>query len=238
MSDYLNVNNKVVLITGDSYDLEYSIAEELALEDARIVILSADEQKAEELTILIDDEYSTDPMYQWVDLNDEDSVENAIGTIEELYGQFNLIVNTGDRGSNEVLLDCLSTRNIYPLFQISKISDDNNHFDLKDKVVVVTGVSGRIGKAVADLFASEGASLVLFSDNEDKILEYVERYDEDNVDVNYIITNLDNQDSIRESLEEVLDSYDCIDFLVNASGMGENKNVVDALRSLDKTPLF
>ena len=238
MSEDFSMTNKVVLITGDNYDLSYQIAEEFALEDARIVILSSNEEKAEEIALLLDNEYSIDPMYQRVDLDDEESVEDAIRSIEALYEKVDVIVNTGERGSNEVLLDCLSVRNIYPLFQISKISSDDYHFDMENKVAVVTGASGRIGKDVAQRFASEGAKIVLFSDNEDKLLEDVRRYQNSGVDADYYVTNLDEAENIKESLEAVIYSSGSIDYLANTAGMGENKNIVDELVKLDLKPLF
>jgi FlaA1/EpsC-like NDP-sugar epimerase len=47
------------------------------------------------------------------------------------------------------LIDRLSTRNIYPLFQISKIGDDEDYFDMEDKLAVITGASGPIGVEIA-----------------------------------------------------------------------------------------
>jgi len=137
------------------------------------------------------------------------------------------------------LIDRLSTRNIYPLFQISKIGDDEDYFDMEDKLVVITGASGPIGVEIAKKFAVEGANLMLISDNIDKLNEnvliYKDRYE---VSVDYMINTLDDEADVKDWLSSIVDAYGEIDFLVNAAGMGENKIVVDGLVSLDKSPLF
>jgi NAD(P)-dependent dehydrogenase (short-subunit alcohol dehydrogenase family) len=43
MSDYFDMEDKIVLITGDDFNIIDAIAEEFALEDARIALFSSDE---------------------------------------------------------------------------------------------------------------------------------------------------------------------------------------------------
>ena len=239
MSGYFDMQDKIILITGDDFNIIDAIAEEFALEDARIALFSSDEDNCHRLSDSLKDEYDIDVIYYIVDLNDENNVEDAIKYVEKTFGKINILANTALRGSNEVLIDRLSTRNIYPLFQISKIGDDEDYFDMEDKLVVITGASGPIGVEIAKKFAVEGANLMLISDNIDKLNEnvliYKDRYD---VSVDYIINTLDDEADVKDWLSSIVDAYGEIDFLVNAAGMGENKIVVDGLVSLDKSPLF
>lgn len=239
MSDYFDLQDKIILITGDDFNLITPIAEEFALEDARIVLFSSDEDNCQRISDSLIEEYSVDVIYSIVDLNDENSVENALDYIESRFGKIDILVNTALRGSNEVLIDRLSTRNIYPLFQISKIGYDEDLFDVEDKLAVITGASGPIGSEIAQKFAVEGARLMLISDNHDKLKEDIQNYESIyDVSVDYMINSLDDEANVKDSLASIIDAYDNIDFLVNAAGMGENKIVVDGLLSLDKAPLF
>ena len=49
------------------------------------------------------------------------------------------------------------------------------NIDLSDKVAVITGASQGIGKAIAEVFAEAGASLILLSRNESKLKENQKR---------------------------------------------------------------
>ena len=238
MADYFNMEDNVVMITGDAFDLGLQIAEEFALDDAKISLFSSIEENSREMLSILQEEYDIDVIYSVMDLDDEDSVEEGLKKVEDTFGKMDVLVNTALRGSNELLIDRLSTRSIYPLFQISKISEDEDPFEMEDKVVVITGASGRIGTEIAQKFAVEGAKLVLFSDNEEQLREDVERYGNSGVEADYAVTYLNDENSIREGLETALDSFGGIDYLVNAAGIGENKNVVDQLIALDMTPVF
>ena len=238
MSDYFNMEDNVVMITGDVFDLNLQIAEEFALDDAKISLFSSVEENSQKMVNILQEEYDIDVIYSVMDLDDEDSVENGLKKVEDIFGNMDILVNTALRGSNELLIDRLSVRGIYPLFQISKISEDEDPFDMEDKVVVITGASGRIGAEIAQKFALEGAKLVLFSDNEEQLQEDVKNYEKSGVEATYIVTYLDDDNNIKESLESVLSSFGRLDYLVNAAGIGENKNVVDQLIALDMSPVF
>ena len=238
MADYFNMEDKVVLITGDSSDLGLQIAEEFELDDSKIAFFSSIDERSQKMANVIQEEYDIEVTHSAVDLEDEFSVETGIQKVEDTFGEVEILVNTALRGSNELLIDRLSVRNIYPLFQISKISEDEDPFDMENKVAVVTGASGRIGVEIAQKFAVEGAKLILFSDDEEKLQEDVKSFEKSGVEAEYMVTYLDDDNSIKESLKSVLDSHGKIDYLVNAAGMGENKGVVDQLIALDIPPVF
>ena len=58
------------------------------------------------------------------------------------------------------------------------------------------------------------------------------------VDASYHLTFLEDEKSIEDTLKSIIDSHETIDFLINATGMGQNKDVVDKLVSLDMSPIF
>lgn len=239
MADYFNVEDKVILLTGNTFDLDLQIAEEFALEDAKIAIFSKDADNCEKIAEILEDEYDIEVISSFMDLEDENSVEKGIQKVEDTLGKIDIVVNTALRGSNELLMDRLSTRNIYPLFQISKITEDENVFNMEEKVSIVTGASGYLGADIAQKFAVEGATLVLFSDDEEKLKEDAVRYEKSyDIETSFSVVDLDDENNIKECIENVLNEYDRVDYLVNAAGMGENKNIVDQLITLDKSPLF
>lgn len=237
MTEYLNIEDKTVLITGDNLELSLKIAEEFALGDARIAV-TTNQENYEKISQYISEEYDVEVLHTPMDLNNENSVELSLQKVENNLGEVNILVNTGLRGSNEVLIDRLSIRSIYPLFHINKISEDEDPFEKEDKIIVVTGAGGRIGHEIAHQYALEGAKLILLSDNEEQLKEDVEKYRQMGVDASYHLTFLEDEKSIEDMLKSIIDSHRTIDFLINAAGMGQNKDVVDKLVSLGMSPLF
>lgn len=237
MTEYMDIEEKTVLVTGDDPELLYKITDEFALEETHLA-LTTNYDNYKKIAQYIHDEYDLEVLHAPMNLDDEDSVEESLQKIEDTYGEVDILVNTGERESNEVLIDRLSTRSIYPLFHINKVTYAEDPFEKEDKTVVITGASGRIGEQIAQQYAREKSRLILLSDNEEQLKEDVKKYTRMGVEATYRLTFMEDEKSISESLESILDSYERIDFLVNAAGMGQNKDVVDKLVSMNLSPTF
>lgn len=90
--------------------------------------------------------------------------------------------------------------------------------NLENRVVVITGATGRLGKVVARLFAEQGASLALLSTNQDKL----DALDDDlQLPPERILTraaDLTNADAVRDSAEAVSAKFGRVDALIHLVG--------------------
>lgn len=91
---------------------------------------------------------------------------------------------------------------------------------LKDKVVVITGSSSGIGRAVAEAFANEGSKLVLNSrKNEEGGKELVEKVGKQ-VEALYIKADVSTSNGAKKLLDEATAKFGTIDVLINNAGDG------------------
>jgi len=87
-----------------------------------------------------------------------------------------------------------------------------------DKVVLITGPSGGIGKASAMDFAKEGAKLALASRSKDKLDKVAEEIRQYTNEVLVIPTDVSNQDEVNEMVSQVISRFGRIDYLFNNAG--------------------
>lgn len=91
---------------------------------------------------------------------------------------------------------------------------------LKDKIVIVTGASQGLGKAVAMEFANEGAHVFISSRNNDKLKAAAAEIKEKtgNKEVHHIVCDMKNEDQILSLVQRVVQSAGTIDVLINNAG--------------------
>ena len=93
-------------------------------------------------------------------------------------------------------------------------------FSLPDKVAIVTGGNGGIGKAIACGLAAAGANLTIVARNEGKTVEAVRDIQEEfGTQVLGITADVRQEGQIRSVATKVLDTFGRIDILVNNAGM-------------------
>lgn len=88
--------------------------------------------------------------------------------------------------------------------------------ELEGKVAIVTGGSSGIGKAIADVFSREGATLVLVARNEEKLKNAVNSLSGNNHS-SYSL-DLRNTEGLSGFVDNVIKKYEKIDILVNNAG--------------------
>jgi len=82
------------------------------------------------------------------------------------------------------------------------------------KVSVITGSTSGLGAATAELFASEGARVVVSGRNEERGNAVVQSIKASGGEATFIACNLDNEDSIRSLIAKTLEHYGQLDNLV------------------------
>jgi len=89
----------------------------------------------------------------------------------------------------------------------------------KDKVVIVTGATRGIGRAIAENFAKQGAISIIIGRNEDLAKEVCSSIESEGSLADYYIGDVTNLENIQEITNKVLDKYKRIDILINNAGI-------------------
>lgn len=90
---------------------------------------------------------------------------------------------------------------------------------LKGKVVIITGASSGIGKALAIDCGRRGASLVLAARRTDKLAEVANRVNQAGGSACIVQTDVSNEHDCRKLIETTINSYGRIDVLINNAGI-------------------
>lgn len=90
---------------------------------------------------------------------------------------------------------------------------------LKDKIAIVTGSSSGIGKATAELFAKEGATVVVVARRKDRLDELVATIVKNGGKAFAITANLTVKEECEKVVEQTIKEFGRIDVLVNNAGI-------------------
>lgn len=97
-------------------------------------------------------------------------------------------------------------------------------FNLKEKVALVTGGNGGIGKGIARGLAWAGSAIAIAARNEAKTSKAIgEIREEFGVNAIGVEVNIREEKSIQEMVTQILDRFKRIDILVNNAGMNIRK---------------
>ncbi len=90
---------------------------------------------------------------------------------------------------------------------------------MKDKVVVITGASSGIGKALAFEYASKGAKVVIGARNHDKLIEIAEEIKLKGGDVAFAQTDVSVELDCKNLILTAVERFGKIDILINNAGI-------------------
>lgn len=93
---------------------------------------------------------------------------------------------------------------------------------LQGKVAVVTGAGSGMGRAIAILFAKEGAKVVVSDINIDTANATVAEIKANGGEAMAILTNVAMEDDIQNLVDTTIDQYGTLDILVNNAGIMDN----------------
>lgn len=100
-------------------------------------------------------------------------------------------------------------------------------FNLKNRVVVITGSSSGLGKQMAYAFAKQGANLVLLARRIEKLNKLSQEIKALGVDALAIKCDVTKPNEIDESAKKVKEYYGKVDILVNCAGSAKNNGVLN-----------
>lgn len=98
---------------------------------------------------------------------------------------------------------------------------------LKDKTAIITGASKGIGLAIAQLFAEEGANVVLTARNANELNQVVKAINEKSHQEQAIgvVADVAEKDSVDKVFSAAIKAFNQIDILVNNAGMGDMTSI-------------
>lgn len=93
-----------------------------------------------------------------------------------------------------------------------------NLFSVKDQVVVITGGTGVLGRAIAVHLAEEGARVVILGRKAEVGNAIVEEIKNGGGEAMFLTTDVMNREILEQNLTDILAAYGRVDALLNAAG--------------------
>ena len=113
------------------------------------------------------------------------------------------------------------------------------NLQLQNKVIIVTGGSKGIGRAITHILADEGAIPIIVSRDEKSVLETVQKIQKNGGKCSYAIAELTDPEQGNAAVEKVISTYGTVHGLVNNAGVNdgvglENGDAESFMHSLKK----
>ncbi|MHA8076536.1 SDR family oxidoreductase [Aquirufa sp. TARAVU-A1A] len=90
---------------------------------------------------------------------------------------------------------------------------------MKNQVVIITGASSGIGKALAFEYGRQGAIIVITGRNQSKLNEAAAELQAANIQEHAIVCDSSSEEQTRKMIKEVVDRFGRIDLLINNAGI-------------------
>ena len=90
---------------------------------------------------------------------------------------------------------------------------------LKDKVAIITGAANGIGAATAEIFAREGAKVVVADFDRENGEKIAEQLNKGGAEAFFFKVNVVDAENVQELMDKTLERFGKIDILVNNAGI-------------------
>ncbi|MCF8219576.1 MAG: SDR family oxidoreductase [Bacteroidales bacterium] len=90
---------------------------------------------------------------------------------------------------------------------------------MKEKVVIITGASSGIGKALAWKYASEGFKVVIAARRKEQLQELARELESEGAEVLAVSADVSKEDDCRHLIDQTVENYGRIDILINNAGV-------------------
>jgi len=125
----------------------------------------------------------------------------------------------------------------------------SNLFNIKNKVIVITGGTGVLGGKMSEYLAEQGAKVVVLARNKENGEKFVNAIKVKGHEALFLQSDVNNKDILEQNLLDIMAKYGRIDVLVNAAGgnmpgatIGPDKTIfdldMDAFRQVVDLNLF
>ncbi|ONI38779.1 dehydrogenase [Candidatus Epulonipiscium fishelsonii] len=102
-----------------------------------------------------------------------------------------------------------------------------NMFSLKDKVAIVTGATGALGKAVAIAYGMYGAKVIVSGRGAGKLEKLVEEIKSQGIEVSYFAADPSNEENVKELVKFTIDTYGEVNILAVCHGYNAPKPMLE-----------
>lgn len=102
---------------------------------------------------------------------------------------------------------------------------------LQEKVAIVTGAASGMGKAIAELYAKEGAKVVASDLNLEGVEAVVSEINKNGGEAVAIKTNVANEEDLQAMYDLALETYGRLDIIVNNAGIMDGMEPVDEIEN-------
>lgn len=109
---------------------------------------------------------------------------------------------------------------------------------LENKIAVVTGAASGMGKAIAKLYAQEGAKVVVADYNFEGAEAVVKEITEANGQAIPMSVNVADGNAVNKMIEDTVSEYGGLDILVNNAGVMDNFEPVGEIKDEDWDRIF
>src|SRR5215831_1792883 len=99
---------------------------------------------------------------------------------------------------------------------------------LKGQAAVVTGAGRNIGKAIAKLFASEGAKIAVIEMHEGRGQAVVDEIERSGQQAMLALCDVSQSRDVQEMVKKVVASFGGIDILINNAALTDHANIFDS----------
>ena len=101
---------------------------------------------------------------------------------------------------------------------------------LENKVAIITGGNAGVGKEIAKLFASEGATVVISARRQQALDEVAKEIEEEGGKVLGVPTDISKIDDVKNLIKTTIDTYGQLDILINNAGvLDQGLNAIDRI---------
>ena len=107
-------------------------------------------------------------------------------------------------------------------------------FDIKDKVIVITGGTGVLGTSMVEYLAAHGAKVAVLARNKEKGNQLIESVKSTGGEAIFLQTDVADEAVLKENARDIVAAYGKIDVLINGAGgnmpgatIGPNSHIFD-----------
>ncbi|GIP16041.1 3-ketoacyl-ACP reductase [Paenibacillus montaniterrae] len=93
---------------------------------------------------------------------------------------------------------------------------------LSGKVAIVTGAASGMGKAIAELFAVEGAKVIVSDLRQEQASQVVETIEQQGGTALAVQANVASEEDVQQLFESAVSAYGTVDILINNAGIMDN----------------